>query len=124
MMTCYSKTPFTRYPVCDSAGKKSLRFQLFTCTIPVELYRVLVLRSHEGRINVEFEFVCFSYLKCKPLLLTIFIHTVHSKKRTTCSVMAKGDGREVGFQDGGYFSTFLKRERINNQTFIAFLNCG
>ena len=39
-------------------------------------------------------------------------------------VMAKGDGREVGFQDGGYFSRFLKRERINNQTFIAFLNCG
>ena len=39
-------------------------------------------------------------------------------------VMAKGDGREVGFQDGGYFSKFLKRERINNQTFIAFLNCG
>ena len=36
----------------------------------------------------------------------------------------KGDGREVGFQDGGYFSRFLKRERINNQTFIAFLNCG
>ena len=24
-------------------------------------------------------------------------------------VMAKGDGREVGFQDGGYFSKFLKR---------------
>ena len=39
-------------------------------------------------------------------------------------VMAKGDGREVGFQDGGYFSKFLKRERINNQTFIAFVNCG
>ena len=56
----------------------------------------------------------------------------HSSPRThciftnsTCSrVMAKGDGREVGFQDGGYFSRFLKRERINNQTFIAFLNCG
>ena len=29
-------------------------------------------------------------------------------------VMAKGDGREVGFQDGGCFSRFLKRERINN----------
>ena len=40
------------------------------------------------------------------------------------SVMAKGDGREVGFQDGGYFLKFLKRERNNNQTFIAFLNCG
>ena len=39
-------------------------------------------------------------------------------------VIAKGDGREVGFQDGGYFSKFLKRERIKNQTFIAFLNCG
>ena len=39
-------------------------------------------------------------------------------------VMAKGDEREVGFQDGGCFSRFLKRERINNQTFIAFLNCG
>ena len=25
-------------------------------------------------------------------------------------VMAKGDGREVGFQDGGYFSRFLKRD--------------
>ena len=25
-------------------------------------------------------------------------------------VMAKGDGLEVGFQDGGYFSRFLKRE--------------
>ena len=36
-------------------------------------------------------------------------------------VMAKGDGREVGFQDGGCFLRFLKRERINNQTFIAFL---
>ena len=36
----------------------------------------------------------------------------------------KGDGREVGFEDGGCFSRFLKRERINNQTFIAFLNCG
>ena len=35
-----------------------------------------------------------------------------------------GHGREVGFQDGGYFSRFLKRERISNQTFIAFLNCG
>ena len=39
-------------------------------------------------------------------------------------VLAKKDGREVGFQDGGCFSRFLKRERINNQTFIAFLNCG
>ena len=39
-------------------------------------------------------------------------------------VMAKGDRREVGFQDVGCFSRFLKRERINNQTFIAFLNCG
>ena len=39
-------------------------------------------------------------------------------------VMAKGDGREVGFQDGGCFSRFLKRERINNYTFITFLNCG
>ena len=39
-------------------------------------------------------------------------------------VMAKGDGREVGFQDGGCFSRFLKRERINNQTFTAFQNCG
>ena len=38
--------------------------------------------------------------------------------------MAKGDGREVGFQDSGCFSRFLKRKRINNQTFIAFLNCG
>ena len=38
--------------------------------------------------------------------------------------MAKGDGRGVGFQDGGCFSRFLKRERINNYTFITFLNCG
>ena len=36
--------------------------------------------------------------------------------------MAKGDGREVGFQDGGCFLEFLKREQINNRTFIAFLN--
>ena len=37
--------------------------------------------------------------------------------------MAEGDGREdVGFQDGDCFSRFLKREGINNQTFIAFLN--
>ena len=36
-------------------------------------------------------------------------------------VMAKGDKREVSFQDGGCFSRFLKREGINNQTFIAFL---
>ena len=44
---------------------------------------------------------------------------------TALRVMAKGHGRGVlGFQDGGYFSRFLKRERINNQTFIAFLNCG
>ena len=35
--------------------------------------------------------------------------------------LAKGDRREVGFQDGGCFSRFLKRERINNQTFISFL---
>ena len=41
------------------------------------------------------------------------------------TVMAyKGDGREVGFQDGGCFSRFLKRVRINNYTFITFLNCG
>ena len=39
-------------------------------------------------------------------------------------VMAKGDGREVGFQDGGCFSRFVKREGINNPTFIAFLNCS
>ena len=38
--------------------------------------------------------------------------------------MAKGDGREVGFQDGGCFSRFLKREQINNYTFIIFLKCG
>ena len=36
-------------------------------------------------------------------------------------VMAKGDEREEGFQDGGCFSRFLKRERINNQNLIAFL---
>ena len=35
--------------------------------------------------------------------------------------MAKGDAQEVGFQDGGCFSRFLKREQINNQTLIAFL---
>ena len=35
-------------------------------------------------------------------------------------VMSKGDRREVGFQDGGCFSRFLKRERINNLTFISF----
>ena len=37
-------------------------------------------------------------------------------------VMAKGDGQEVGFHDGECFFKFLKREQINNQTFIAFLN--
>ena len=42
----------------------------------------------------------------------------------TILVMAKGDGREVVFQDGGCFLKFLKREQINNQTIIAFLNCG
>ena len=36
--------------------------------------------------------------------------------------MAKGDEREVGFRNGGCFLKFLKREQINNQTFIAFLN--
>jgi hypothetical protein len=25
--------------------------------------------------------------------------------------VAKGDGREVGFQDGGYFSRLLKRKK-------------
>ena len=29
-------------------------------------------------------------------------------------VVAKGDGREEGFQNGGYFSTSLKRKRIND----------
>ena len=38
------------------------------------------------------------------------------------TVMAKGDEREVGFQDGGCFLKVLKREQINNRTFIAFLN--
>ena len=37
-------------------------------------------------------------------------------------VMAKGDGQEVDFHDGGCSLKFLKREQINNQTFIAFLN--
>ena len=36
--------------------------------------------------------------------------------------MAERDGRRLGFQDGGCFSRFLKRERINNQTFIIFAN--
>ena len=41
-------------------------------------------------------------------------------------VVAKGDQltSEVGFQDGGCFSRFSKRERINNETFITFLNFG
>ncbi len=29
-------------------------------------------------------------------------------------VVAKGDERKEGFQDGSYFSTSLKRKRINN----------
>ena len=29
-------------------------------------------------------------------------------------VVAERDEREEGFQDGGYFSTSLKRKRINN----------
>ena len=57
-----------------------------------------------------------SHLGASPIL--------HPHFSTGFRVMAKGDGREVGFQDSGYFSKFLKRERINNQTFIAFLNCG
>ena len=32
------------------------------------------------------------------------------------------DDRKVDFKDGSTFSRFLKQERINNQTFIAFLN--
>ena len=52
-------------------------------------------------------------------LLFIIINSIHM-----VMVMAKGDGRDVGFQGGGCFSRFLKREQINNQTFIAFLNSG
>ena len=60
-----TKTPFTRYRHVTLLVKNVSTVH----TVPVELYRVLVLRSH----NVGFEFVCFSYLKFQPLLLTIFI---------------------------------------------------
>ena len=49
------------------------------------------------------------------------IHLPNNKGlRFAYMVMAKGDRRDVGFQDGGCFSRFLKRERINNLTFISF----
>ena len=39
------------------------------------------------------------------------------------AVVAKGDGREVGFQDGVYFSRFLKRKKkINNHALLAIVN--
>jgi hypothetical protein len=37
-------------------------------------------------------------------------------------VVVKGDGREVGFQDGGYISIFLKCKNINNQALFAIVN--
>ena len=63
------------------------------------------------------------------IALCSFRTTIDNQKngletQATVKVMAKGDGREVGFQDGGCFSRFLKRERISNYTFITFLNCG
>ena len=60
------------------------------------------------------------FVSCWVLFCLALKHIRYASDR----VMAKGDGREVGFQDGGYFSRFLKRERISNQTFIAFLNRG
>ena len=50
------------------------------------------------------------------------IETRTSKIPAKVTVMTKGDGREVGFHDGRCFLKFLKREQINNQAFIAFLN--
>ena len=52
----------------------------------------------------------------------IAVSTIESVLPNANTVMAKGDGREVGFHDGGCFLKFLKRELINNQTFITFLN--
>ncbi len=37
-------------------------------------------------------------------------------------VVTKGNGREVGFQDGGYFSRLLKRKKINNHALLAIVN--
>ncbi len=37
-------------------------------------------------------------------------------------IVAKGDGQEVCFQDGGYFSRFLKRKGINNHALLAIVN--
>ena len=65
------------------------------------------------KIDNEHRFsICYRSLE----YLLLWLHQVYQ-----LTVMAKGDAREVGFQDGGCFSRFLKRERINNQTFIAFL---
>ena len=62
---------------------------------------------------------CFSYMD-----IGVLMQTKHSYCPYFSGVMAKRYRREVGFQDGGCFSRFLKRERINNYTFITFLNCG
>ncbi len=37
-------------------------------------------------------------------------------------VIAKEDGREVGFQDGAYFSRLLKRKKINKHALLAIVN--
>ena len=63
--------PVHTIPVCDSAGKNHY---VFNCSHDtgrvISRFGVAFTRN---RINVGFEFVCFSYLKFKPLLLTIFI---------------------------------------------------
>jgi hypothetical protein len=37
-------------------------------------------------------------------------------------VVVKGDGRNVGFQDGGYILRFLKCENINNHALLAIVD--
>ncbi len=37
-------------------------------------------------------------------------------------VAVKGDGKEVGFQNSGYFSRLLKRKRIHNHALLAIVN--
>ena len=61
------------------------------------------------------------YIQTRGLLRDISVTKLFTKI-TSCTprlkAMAKGDEREVCFQDGGCFSRFLKRGQIKNQTLI------
>lgn len=48
------------------------------------------------------------------------VHT-YSTPKTIKMVVAKGDGRDGGFQDGVYFSRSVKYNRVNNQERITNL---